>query len=937
MKPFLNFLLFYLPLLCFSQGEQNIWYFSDEAGLDFNGGAPVALTDGQTLSFIGEGVASISDAAGNILFYTNGNKVWNRLHNVMPNGTALEGGTSSTQSSLIVPHPGNPNQYFLFTTAQEGGKSPGYTGFAYNIIDMSLAGGNGNVLVKNFHLGPDTSTEAQTAVPHCNGTDFWIITHQHNSTNFFVYLLTTTGLITTPIIQSVGTYVAFSRSDGFNLPPWGAMKASPDGTKLAMCIKGNAGTGLNGLIELFDFDNSTGIISNPVPDNANLSTPYGIEFSPDGSKLYASYMGDQSLKQFNLNAGSPAAIIASRTTILAGGSDKNFLQLAPDNKIYVAKFNEGTLGVINNPNALGAACNYVDAGLALAGQTCHRGLPNFYKVLAPSSITPPTITANDTCLGALTSFTLSNTSGITSASWDFDDGSALDNNINPTHTFANPGTYNVEVTLDYGCSTEIVKYTITIVSCSNILSGTVNGTNSSCAGKNDGIATASGINGQPNYTYNWMPGNITGSTISSLSPGTYTVTITDANNATYIDSVIITEPDSLKIDPISDVTICSGDAATLNASVNGGTPTYTYNWNSGAGTSSSYNDSPLSDTKYTLEVSDQNSCADTISVYVFVVTQIIAEAGNNAIICQNDSTSLMASGGNNYQWLPTNGLSNPNIANPMASPSVTTTYTVSVSSGTCAPDIDSLTVFVLPAINAYAGKDTNICEGETAILNASGGDDYLWNTNAGTQSISVSPAVSTNYTVYVSSGSCLPDSDMVRVNIFPKPLADAGAAVKIEAGENITLNGTGAGTFSWSPAANLDDPLSQNPIATPVQTTTYTLTITDINGCTSEDTVTIFVAELCDTDPIFIPTAFSPNGDGINDKFIVRGICIDKLNLIIYDRWGEKVFETNDKNKGWDGIYQNHFLNTAVFDYFLNATLINGEQITLQGNVNLIR
>jgi gliding motility-associated-like protein len=149
------------------------------------------------------------------------------------------------------------------------------------------------------------------------------------------------------------------------------------------------------------------------------------------------------------------------------------------------------------------------------------------------------------------------------------------------------------------------------------------------------------------------------------------------------------------------------------------------------------------------------------------------------------------------------------------------------------------------------------------------------------------------------------------------------------------LCGSGGTTYSWTPATDLSCSDCANPIANPTSTTTYILVITDANGCSNVDTVIVFVEMDCGE--VFVPNVFSPNQDGENDLECVYGRCIQTILFAIYDRWGEKVFETSDPDACWDGIYKGKLMNTAVFVYYLNATLLNGEDIKKQGNITLIR
>lgn len=374
----------------FSQGESNFWYFGSNAGLDFNGGVPVAITDGQLNT--SEGCATVSDPSGNLLFYTNGFTVWDKTHTPMPNGTGLLGHSSSTQSAVIIQKPGSLTIYYIFTADAEFGLN----GIRYSEVDITLNGGKGNVTVtKNIFLN-NNSCEKITGVRHCNNKDVWVVTHDGNSNTFRTYLLTPAGINSTPILSNAGTVV----NSTFGSASIGQLKASPNGKKLAVAMYSPINR-----FELYDFDNSTGVVSNSILFPTLGLYNYGVEFSPDGTKLYgSSYVHNTNtgkIYQFNLCAGSNTTI--ANSGVLIGSSASSFsslsfssLQLGPDKKIYIARTPSAWLGVINNPNALGTACNFVDKGIALAGKMSQLGLPNFvpYYFKPP----PPPFTVAVNCL-----------------------------------------------------------------------------------------------------------------------------------------------------------------------------------------------------------------------------------------------------------------------------------------------------------------------------------------------------------------------------------------------------------------------------------------------------------------------------------------------------------------------------------------------------------
>ncbi len=351
-----------------AQKEGWNWYFGMNAGITFSGGTPTALMNGALSTW--EGVASISDANGNLLFYTEGTKVYNALHNVMPNGSGLFGDQSSTQSAVIVQKPGSQALYYIFTVdANEN--LPG-KGFNYTVVDMGLNGGLGDVVQKNVFIR-NTITEKVTIARHANNRDFWVLIKDWQDDDIFAYKLSCNGLNMTPVKSLIAPFNISNLA--------GYMKVSRQNNKIAMAMPAEKS------FVVLDFNNSTGIASNKkfITGDASMYGAYGVEFSPDGNFLYGAIVEPTpKLFQFDLNAGSGAAIYNSRVMIATHPPISVFfnyyygaLQLGPDGKIYSVNHGDTVLGVINNPNIAGAGCNYQNGAVNLNGRKGVIGLPNF--------------------------------------------------------------------------------------------------------------------------------------------------------------------------------------------------------------------------------------------------------------------------------------------------------------------------------------------------------------------------------------------------------------------------------------------------------------------------------------------------------------------------------------------------------------------------------
>lgn len=364
-----------LSLFSFAQHEADEWYFGGFAGLDFSSGSPVAIAGNL---YSAEGSAAISSPAGDLLFYTDGVSVWNSAGVNMPNGTGLMGDASSTQTALIIPSPAVSSQYYVFTTTADGGPD----GFRYSLVDMTLDGGLGDVTTKNVAI-TDSVTEKLSAIKDLSNTGYWIMIHKWGSNKFYAYHLTSSGL-SAPVISSVGSVHTATGTNAFQ-NTYGQMKFNMCGDKLALA------TGHLNTVELFDFDNSTGIVSNPVSLSMGY-TVYGVEFSKNSGLLYVtSYDPLSTLNQFDISLGTQALIAASKVS-LSTTDGLYALQMGPDGKIYVAQsFSSPFIGAINDPEIYGTGANFSDMAILIDpngnGVMGGLGLPTFLQDYLKTGVT----------------------------------------------------------------------------------------------------------------------------------------------------------------------------------------------------------------------------------------------------------------------------------------------------------------------------------------------------------------------------------------------------------------------------------------------------------------------------------------------------------------------------------------------------------------------
>ncbi len=886
---FFRISLFTVLLVCVctlasAQKQDNIWYFGQAAGLDFNSGSPVAITNCNTSFNAPEGCATVSDpVTGALLFYTNSIRVWDKTHTQMANGFGLLGGPSSTQAALIVPRPGSNTIYYIFTTDNNG--------LNYSTVDMSLNSGNGDVSTKNTNLAAFTM-EKLTGLRHSNCSDYWVIDHD-NSNTIRAWLVTSAGVSTTPVISNIGiTPVAF-----------GVLKGSNKSQKLAM----TSYNGTTNNTQLFDFNNTTGVVSNPKLISNNIFNPYTVAFAPNDSLFYISYNGG--INQYE----TYAANIPATEVKVANVSGLATIELAPDCKIYcVPTYGSNNLGVINNPKVK-TNPGYVANALSLAGKLNTNGLPN-------SISRDRTFAANfgfiTTACSLLVQFNDSSSkcvSGPSAWSWNFGDGTTSTSQ-NPNHTYPSSGTYNVKLLVTSMCMKDSITKTVTI--SSGLSAGAAVNNNISCTGGILGSATMTVNGGIGTYTYSWSGGQ-TSATATGLSAGTYSVSVSDSVGCTSTSSVQIVGAAGPSLAASFVNPQCFGGIGSATASASGGTGAYSYSWSSGQ-TSASV--TGLLAGAYTVTVTDSNGCSLSSLVTILQPNQLIVTAGpsnNNFCIGQGGSISTTVSGGTGtytYSWSTAQTTSSISVT-----PSVSTNYTVHVTDANGCSDssVVSITVNALPVV-AFAVNDTAGCAALCVnFLNFSSpsGSTYLWKFGDGDSSTVMNPAhcytvpgtYSVTLTVTSPAGCVNSYTCNNMIDVYPNPVANFSMNPNAATTLNPTIQFTdlSIGSTSWQwyfGDQGNSSSIMQNPSFTYKDSGSYKVTLIVTNGYGCSDTIQDQLL-IKNEYAIYVPNAFTPDGDGLNDTFFPKGVGLDPDNfhMMIFDRWGDLIFETDNLNKGWDG------------------------------------
>ena len=592
-----------------------------------------------------------------------------------------------------------------------------------------------------------------------------------------------------------------------------------------------------------------------------------------------------------------------------------------------------TPGNLSGPNQTGLGAgtytvNVLDANNCQGSTTV--------TIIQPSSAVTSSATATPTNCGASTGTATVTASGGTGAynySWSPSGGSsATANNLAA-------GAYSVTVTDANGC-TATANATVSTNNGPTITAGVT--TDVSCFGGNNGAASVTGAGGSGSLTFSWSPGNLSGASQSALSAGTYTVTVIDAVGCTNSTTVTINEPADLVV---TQGTIVPADCGVSNGSasvnVSGGSGPYTYQWSPLGGPGATASNIPAG--TYTVDVEDQNGCTESITIVVTNANgPVVSVQSSTDVSCfggTDGSASVTAVGGSTpyiYSWTPTGG-SGASAVDLSAG-----TYTVAVTDNTGCVGSTTVTIGEPAAIaltETITDANCGAADGSIAVV-ASGGTGpytYSWSPSGGSTANATALA-SGDYTVTVSDASGCTATDTYTVgSIGNIPISVSPVTQTITLGESVQIQASGASSYTWNNGSTLSCDDCPSPVATPTNTTTYTVSGTDANGCTGTAQVTIIVEIECGE--FFVPTVFSPNGEGpaANNRLCIYGNCIAELKYSVYNRWGEVVFSTEDPEGCWDGTFRGQSVQTGVYAYKVYAVLFDGTEINESGNLTILK
>lgn len=466
-----------------------------------------------------------------------------------------------------------------------------------------------------------------------------------------------------------------------------------------------------------------------------------------------------------------------------------------------------------------------------------------------------------------------------------------------------------------------------------------------------GGQTSAQLNATGGTSYSWSPTtglsnpNIPNPIASPTVPTNYIVSVGVAGCPKLRTDTVFVNVGALPVITMpNDTLICTIDTLQLTT---GGTGNFVWtpNYMISSTTAQSPLVSPDVPTWYYVTLTDGVGCKSKDSVFVDVKTSVSLNAGADTTICQTDGFRLnTVSDALYYQWTPATYLNQANIKNPFATPLTTTTYHVKASIGKCFSE-DDITIKVVPYPVPNAGPDAYLCTGFSAQLNATGGSSYAWSpatflTNRLIPNpVSVRPTASIQYIVTVRDtlGCPKPMKDTVWVKVYPAVMADAGPRdTLVVLGQPLFLDATGGTAYVWSPATWLNDPNIHNPVSLPKNDIKYIVTVTTDQGCIGRDSIFVHLYNV--DDDIYVPNAFTPNGDGNNDVLRPILLGMKELNYFrVYNRWGVLMFSTSEKGKGWDGRYNGKAQDPAAFVWVCEAVSYKGVIKKKKGSAVLIR
>lgn len=821
------------------------WYFGQRAGIAFRSDAVEVLADGQMST--SEGCATVSDPiTGELLFYTDGVTVWNRLHEVMPNGKGLFGDRTTSQSAIIVPAPGRPSVYYIFNPAATSSANLGDRCLClyYSIVDMRSDAGFGDVVKKNELLVSDV-TEHLTATADCQGDGWWIITRSRGTRHLFSLHLTRLGLAASPVISDAGYPSSTIRGEG-------QMHVSPNGQQLVY-------TSMAGRSLLYDVDGETGKITFRLMlfPTDTYGVHYGAAFSKDSRKVYISVaklseFARTQIVQFDITERDPDLVRDSRTVVAELNDVYTHvpMQLAPDGKVYIGRPGQPWLAAIERPHEDAARVIFRDSVIRLAG-VCQFGLPNIPGTLLINQLDRQTACSlpravfsftDSICAGSCIELRDQSTGTIASWQWGAINGLPSTSSLqHPTLCFPTPGSHTIRLIVANGYGADTSYRTVTILPRPSVSIDTVG---EQCRFEPVRLR-ASGA-----ASYEWSPASALDDhtrrdPIARVRSTTRFVVVGTSSQGCKDTTTVLVRVSDMSAE--GDATICRGATAKLLAR-----GAQSVVWSPETGLSSPTSPDPVArpivTTSYIATMTTDN-CVVRDTVVVTVVDDFDVAIEGPSRGCPGDTLTLQATAGGTHVWNGQGIVSATGDRARVVVGNAPQRVSVIAISGDC-EDTDSVMIAPLATPVISVPDVVEVCRGESAVIIAqSGATSIRWTPsidldNDTSAIVTVAPSASRTYVVQASlSGGCSA-SDTVRVVVVDPPSIEAGPDLFVCSGQSVMLQSSGsAERVEWSPTDGLSDPLARTPRASPSVTTTYLMR--GLSGtCEKLDTMTVVVSSV---------------------------------------------------------------------------------------------
>ena len=906
-----------------AQGLRNLFFNStqDVIRLDFSTDPPTPWTTGLQGSGAAEGLAHFEDTDGNVIFWFNDQGVYDQTGTLMSGSVGILANGSSAEMCIAV-KPDDPCKFYIFYNSET------CSNLYYSIIDLSLNGGLGNVTNLNTLLMPGNFSEGFEVIRVPNTCSYWLMTYQCNM-GFRRFLVDLDG------IQDQGIAHPYAQPPGFD----GRGELDYHNGRIGMAFA------FSNRVFAANFNALTGEMTNPISlnDNNFSNSPYGVEFSPDGSKMYFSlwYTTPATIYQYNFATAALTEYNPNPGGSLTGLGE---IELGRDGKLYVIQDGGNHITVMDNANTVPTFTNItVPNGLGLG----------ISDPIQSDIFTDDPYTTQTLCYDAGSTVILNTQDDLYSYEWRAgNDPTSTPIAEGDSYQFtmgANDTIFLADaVAVSGGCI-------LTATGCGRVrfqllISPTLDAGNNAVIDPGESYTLQATSTGGINTTYAWASDNASPMDDPTLlqptiSPLVTTMVFGTAQNGTCASSDFMTiYVRTAQYDTLC-VTMGQSNTLQLPAGLSDITWVDMANPSVVLGTNETYNHTPTAPIT-TIRGKGTNANQDGgIVLYLTLVATPALDAGVEQTINFGSSATLNATGGgtNGYTWAANSTLSATNIPNPVASPLATSWYYVSSYSNPICPATDSVRVVVITttietdSICAFVGQSTNLSIASDTFSTRRWYDMANPTVSLGTSS-SISVTLQANiYATYAAE--CLTnggDTVIYYTTLMPNPaLTASSAGVAIE-GNSVALSVSGGSNYAWTPADLLDNANSATPNTVPLwNDTTFTVTNTTIDGCQNSTTLSI---EVVSESIILVPSGFSPNGDGMNDELKLTTFNITELlEFKIFNRWGQLIFETTDLNEAWDGQFLDTDQEMGTYVYLVSAVNKNGEIVEYKGNTTLLR